>query len=170
MFCRLSLILHFTRHRFYDRLLQGGNCSLISAERLLRLLRRALALLAPGGRCVYSTCSLSPIEGEAVVAAALAAAREGGGRYELRLYNATAHAIRTPGATAARFLTQATFGATSSEIRTITGASLEETERRIEHWVQEQMGMQPTLHRVYLRKRTNPSMRNYHHLMMRCVY
>ena len=32
---------------------------------------RGLELLAPGGRLVYSTCSLNPIEDEAVVAAAL---------------------------------------------------------------------------------------------------
>ena len=32
---------------------------------------RAMALLKPGGRLVYSTCSFNPIEDEAVVAAAL---------------------------------------------------------------------------------------------------
>jgi len=37
----------------------------------LRILLRGLALLAPGGRLVYSTCSLNPVEDEAVVAAAL---------------------------------------------------------------------------------------------------
>ena len=37
----------------------------------LSILRRGLALLKPGGLLVYSTCSLSPVEGEAVVAAAL---------------------------------------------------------------------------------------------------
>uniref|UniRef100_A0A0G4I9L1 SAM-dependent MTase RsmB/NOP-type domain-containing protein n=1 Tax=Chromera velia CCMP2878 TaxID=1169474 RepID=A0A0G4I9L1_9ALVE len=36
-----------------------------------KILMKGLRLLAPGGRLVYSTCSLSPIEGEAVVAAAL---------------------------------------------------------------------------------------------------
>jgi 16S rRNA C967 or C1407 C5-methylase (RsmB/RsmF family) len=42
--------------------------------RQLRSLRRGLALTAPGGRCVYATHSLNPIENEAVVAAVL---REG---------------------------------------------------------------------------------------------
>lgn len=37
----------------------------------LRILLRAMAMLAPNGRIVYSTCSLNPIENEAVLAAAL---------------------------------------------------------------------------------------------------
>ena len=40
-------------------------------ELQLRLLRRGLALLRPGGRLVYSTCSINPLECEAVVQAAL---------------------------------------------------------------------------------------------------
>jgi len=37
----------------------------------LGILRRGLALLAPGGQLIYSTCSLDPLQNEAVVAAAL---------------------------------------------------------------------------------------------------
>lgn len=40
----------------------------------LRIARAGAARLAPGGRMVYSTCSMSPVEDEAVVAALLAAA------------------------------------------------------------------------------------------------
>lgn len=46
----------------------------------LQIAQRALCLLKPGGRIVYSTCSMSPIEDEAVVAQLL---REGQGRIKL---------------------------------------------------------------------------------------
>ena len=36
-----------------------------------RILRRGLEMLAVGGRLVYSTCSLNPVEDEAVVASLL---------------------------------------------------------------------------------------------------
>jgi 16S rRNA C967 or C1407 C5-methylase (RsmB/RsmF family) len=42
----------------------------------LAILQRGLLLLKPGGYLCYSTCSMYPVENEAVVAAALLAARE----------------------------------------------------------------------------------------------
>ena len=44
---------------------------LIPKSLQLRILLRAMNMLAPGGRIVYSTCSMNPIENEAVIAAAL---------------------------------------------------------------------------------------------------
>ncbi|CAK9083495.1 unnamed protein product, partial [Durusdinium trenchii] len=41
-------------------------------QKQLQILCRGLHLLRAGGRLVYSTCSMNPIENEAVVAAALA--------------------------------------------------------------------------------------------------
>jgi 16S rRNA (cytosine967-C5)-methyltransferase len=51
--------------------LEPGDLTDLQA-RQIQLLSRALAKLAPGGRLVYSTCSLEPEENEGVLAAALA--------------------------------------------------------------------------------------------------
>ncbi|CAN8103103.1 unnamed protein product [Discula destructiva] len=47
----------------------------------IRILSRALQMLKPGGRVVYSTCSMNPVENESVVAAAIE--RCGAGNVEI---------------------------------------------------------------------------------------
>ena len=49
----------------------------------LKIIRRALELVKVGGVVCYSTCSLNPIEDEAVVAAALGGNNDQGAQYEL---------------------------------------------------------------------------------------
>ncbi len=63
--------LEHTPGAFRDRLV----------ARQKRLLQRALRLVRPGGRVVYSTCTFAPEENEGVVAAALAAT---GGGFRIR--------------------------------------------------------------------------------------
>ena len=70
--------------------LVGEGCKALVLERLslspsclrlqLRILNRGLEVLSPGGRLVYSTCSLNPVEDEAVIAGQLGLCRGEGGR------------------------------------------------------------------------------------------
>lgn len=64
----------------------------------IRILSRALQMLKPGGRVVYSTCSMNPVENESVVAAAIE--RCGDGNVEIMdCSNELPGLKRTPGMT-----------------------------------------------------------------------
>lgn len=64
----------------------------------IRILSRALQMLKPGGRVVYSTCSMNPVENESVVAAAIE--RCGDGNVEIvDCSNELPGLKRTPGMT-----------------------------------------------------------------------
>lgn len=70
----------------------------------LRILERAMQLLAPGGRLVYSTCSFNPVENEAVIAAAL---NNQGGQFGLVDVSADFPELkRRPGLTSWKVATQ----------------------------------------------------------------
>ena len=58
-------------------------------------------------------------------------------------------------AVASRFLTQASFGPTLSEINTFS-TQMESSTSVFKTWVQEQMALPPSLHRAYYRRRANP--------------
>src|SRR5262249_12312376 len=59
------------RHPDVAWLRQEGDIAALTALQI-RLLRKAVALLKPGGTLVYCTCSLEPEEGERAIAALLA--------------------------------------------------------------------------------------------------
>jgi hypothetical protein len=78
-----------------------------------------------------------------------------GAVYQLRMYNGTALVTQDSKVLASRFLTQTTFGATLDEIDRLSTATIEGTEAAIQEWLHEQMQIEPSLHRVHLRLRTN---------------
>lgn len=72
----------------------------------IRILSRALQMLKPGGRVVYSTCSMNPVENESVVAAAIE--RCGDGNVEIvDCSNELPGLKRTPGMTSWKVMDKA---------------------------------------------------------------
>lgn len=72
----------------------------------IRILSRALQMLKPGGRVVYSTCSMNPVENESVVAAAIE--RCGDGNVEIMdCSNELPGLKRTPGMTSWKVMDKA---------------------------------------------------------------
>ncbi|KAF2659937.1 S-adenosyl-L-methionine-dependent methyltransferase [Lophiostoma macrostomum CBS 122681] len=81
----------------------------------LRILCRGLQLLKKGGRLVYSTCSMNPVENEAVVASAIEAC---GGIKKVQLVDCSDHLpnlIRKPGLNTWKVLDTSTVGGGDKE-------------------------------------------------------
>eukprot|EP01043_Picozoa_sp_COSAG02_P012118 COSAG02_NODE_461_length_21848_cov_235.681043_7_plen_1409_part_00 len=78
-----------------------------------------------------------------------------GAVYQLRTYDGSALVTQDTKALASRFLAQATFGPTLNEIDSLSAATVEDTEAAMQEWLRGQMETEPSLHRAYLRLRTN---------------
>jgi hypothetical protein len=108
---------------------------------------------------VSFTCTEAPVTCSTTLPA--------GAVYQLRIYDGTSIISQDPKEIASRFLTQTTFGPTLDELDSLSASTAEETETAIEGWLLEQMEMEPSLHRVYLRRRLNAMTYNKPQTMMR---